>query len=123
MSWAERLAQERRTRLAAEQLLRQREAELRTARTQLSEYARNLAEAARELGFQNIHIVSYPIDTLKRSELPLKHPDTISPYSPGITIDRPEPVGDYKVLDGRLGISDPAKLTAALSTAAFMGLL
>ena len=85
--------------------------------------ARNLAEAARELGFQNIHIVSYPIDTLKRSELPLKHPDTISPYSPGITIDRPEPVGDYKVLYGRLGISDPAKLTAALSTAAFMGLL
>ncbi len=46
MSWAERLAQERRARLAAEQLLRQREAELQGARTQLADYARNLAEAA-----------------------------------------------------------------------------
>lgn len=66
--------------------------------------ARNLAEAAHELGFKNIHIVSYPIDTLLESDLPLKNPDTISPYSPGISIDRPQPVGDYKVLDGRLGL-------------------
>ena len=66
--------------------------------------ARNLAEAAHELGFDNIHIVSYPINTLEQSDLPLKHPETVSPYSPGIHIDRPEPLGDYKVLDGRLSL-------------------
>ncbi len=66
--------------------------------------ARNLAEAAHELGFENIHIVSYPIETLQQSDLPLKALDTITPYSPGIQIDRPDPLGDYKVLDGRLSL-------------------
>ncbi|MEM6280491.1 MAG: glycosyl transferase family 1, partial [Verrucomicrobiota bacterium] len=65
--------------------------------------ARNLAEAAIARGFQSVHIVSYPIETLQNSQLPLKPLDTISPYSDGIEVNRPEPIGDYKVLDGRLG--------------------
>lgn len=69
--------------------------------------ARNLAEAAIEMGMKSVHIVSYPIETLENSGLPLKPLETISSYSDGISVDRPEPVGDYKVLDGRyiLGIA------------------
>ncbi|MEM7010766.1 MAG: glycosyltransferase family 4 protein [Verrucomicrobiota bacterium] len=69
--------------------------------------ARNLAEAAIDSGLESVHIVSYTIDTLQNSSLPLKPLETISAYSDGITVDRPEPVGDYKVLDQRhsLGIS------------------
>ncbi|MCA9246564.1 MAG: glycosyltransferase family 4 protein [Planctomycetales bacterium] len=65
--------------------------------------ARNLAEAAIARGFSSVHIVSYPLDVLADSGLPLKPIDSIAPYSPGIFVDRPAPVGDYKVLDGRLG--------------------
>ena len=65
--------------------------------------ARNLAEAAIARGFKNVHIVSYPLELLKTSGLPLKPFDSIAPYSPGIYVDRPEPIGDYKVLDGRMG--------------------
>ena len=64
--------------------------------------ARNLAEAAHAAGLEKIHIVSYPIDTLKASGLPLKPLASVQSYSQGISVDRPEPVGDYKVLDGRL---------------------
>ena len=28
---------------------------------------------------------------------------SVEAYSSGITVDRPAPIGDYKVLDGRLG--------------------
>ncbi|GAA5484742.1 glycosyltransferase family 4 protein [Haloferula sargassicola] len=66
--------------------------------------ARNLAEAALAMGMENVHIVSYPLHTLENSGLPLKDQATISPYSPGISVDRPEPLGDYKVLDGRLSL-------------------
>ena len=66
--------------------------------------ARNLAEAAMAMGMKHVHIVSYPIETLRESGLPLKDLSTISPYSPGIRVDRPEPLGDYKVLDGRLSL-------------------
>ena len=38
---------------------------------------------------------------LIESELPLKPLDSISPYREGITVERPEPVGNYKILDGR----------------------
>tara|TARA_R110002096_G_scaffold119925_6_gene259919 strand:+ start:2834 stop:4162 length:1329 start_codon:yes stop_codon:yes gene_type:complete len=72
--------------------------------------ARNLAEAAIARGFASVHIVSYPIETLLESQLPLKPLDTISPYSPGIEVDRPEPIGDYKVLDGRLGYAISGQL-------------
>ena len=64
--------------------------------------ARNLAEAAIANGFHNVHIVSYPLEVLKTSGLPLKPIESIAAYSTGISVDRPEPIGDYKVLDGRL---------------------
>ncbi len=64
--------------------------------------ARNLAEAAIAMGVEDVRIVSYPLETLENSSLPLKPIETVSPYSEGITVDRPEPLGDYKVLDGRL---------------------
>jgi len=64
--------------------------------------ARNLAEAAKDVGYENVHIVSYPIDILEKSGLPLKPLDSIQPYTRGIQVDRPNEVGGYKVLDGRL---------------------
>ena len=76
--------------------------------------ARNLAEAAIERGFNSAHIVSYPIKTLLESDLPLKALDTISEYSEGIHVHRPEPIGDYKVLDGRLGYAISGKLVDLL---------
>ena len=63
--------------------------------------ARNLAEAALQRGFSEVRIVTWPIEQLERSGLPLKPADSITPYSPGITVERPEGVGDYKVIDGR----------------------
>lgn len=72
--------------------------------------ARNLAEAAIAQGVKKVHIVSYPLETLENSGLPLKPIETISPYSPGIEVDRPAPVGDYKVLDGRLGYAISGRL-------------
>lgn len=77
--------------------------------------ARNLAEAALNLGLDNVHIISYPLDVLRESSLPMKAEDTVSPYSPGITIDRPEPLGDYKVLDGRLSLGISGHLAGLLS--------
>ncbi|MGB3735676.1 MAG: glycosyltransferase [Ilumatobacter sp.] len=63
--------------------------------------ARNLAEAALTRGFDDVRIVTWPIDALQASGLPLKPLDSVLPYSSGITVERPEPVGDYKVPDGR----------------------
>ncbi|WP_372594352.1 glycosyltransferase [Actinotalea sp.] len=63
--------------------------------------ARNLAEAALERGFTDVRIVTWPIERLVETGLPLKPLDRVSPYSRGITVERPEPVGDYKVPDGR----------------------
>ena len=34
--------------------------------------ARNLAEAGIEMGLESVHIVTYPIDILEESDLPLK---------------------------------------------------
>jgi glycosyltransferase involved in cell wall biosynthesis len=62
--------------------------------------ARNLAEAAMAAGFDDVHIVSYPIELLQNSGLPLKPLNAIEPYSEGITVLRPDRVGGYKVLDG-----------------------
>lgn len=64
--------------------------------------ARNLAEVALQRGFDDVRIVTWPIATLKASGLPLKPLDAVLPYSDGITVERPNPVGDYKVPDGRL---------------------
>ena len=63
--------------------------------------ARNLAEAALHRGFDDVRIVTWPIDRLVETGLPLKPLDGVLPYSPGITVERPAPVGDYKVPDGR----------------------
>ncbi|GGF16075.1 glycosyltransferase family 4 protein [Subtercola lobariae] len=63
--------------------------------------ARNLAETALERGFDEVRIVTWPIEKLEQAGLPLKPLDSVLPYSPGIIVERPAPVGDYKVPDGR----------------------
>ncbi|WBU38218.1 glycosyltransferase [Homoserinibacter sp. YIM 151385] len=63
--------------------------------------ARNLAEVALTRGFDEVRIVTWPIERLEASGLPLKPLDRVLPYSPGIVVERPAPVGDYKVPDGR----------------------
>ncbi|MGI9823940.1 glycosyltransferase [Agromyces sp. Marseille-Q5079] len=62
---------------------------------------RNLAEAARRRGFDEVRIITWPIERLEATGLPLKPLDTMLPYSEGIVVERPDPVGDYKVPDGR----------------------
>ena len=61
--------------------------------------ARNLAEAALLRGYDDVRIVTWPLEAL--GAFPLKPLDSVLPYSQGITVERPEPVGDYKVPDGR----------------------
>ncbi|OLS99713.1 glycosyl transferase family 1 [Pseudonocardia sp. CNS-004] len=63
--------------------------------------ARNLAEVALHRGFTDVRILSWPIPALQAAGLPLKPLDRLQPYSDGITVERPEPVGDYRVPDGR----------------------
>jgi glycogen synthase len=63
--------------------------------------ARNLAEVALTRGFDDVRLLTWPIPTLQAAGLPLKPLDRLQPYSTGITVERPEPVGDYRVPDGR----------------------
>ncbi|MGZ4625652.1 MAG: glycosyltransferase family 4 protein [Kineosporiaceae bacterium] len=63
--------------------------------------ARNLAEVALTRGFTDVRLLTWPIAALQAAGLPLKPLDRLQPYSPGITVERPEPVGDYRVPDGR----------------------
>jgi glycogen(starch) synthase len=63
--------------------------------------ARNLAEVALTRGFTDVRLLTWPIATLRAAGLPLKPLDRLMPYSDGITVERPEPVGDYRVPDGR----------------------
>ncbi|MGN8244802.1 glycosyltransferase [Cellulomonas soli] len=63
--------------------------------------ARNLAEAALDRGFDEVRIVTWPIDRLQAAGLPLKPLDRVLPYRDGVIVERPGPVGDYKVPDGR----------------------
>ena len=63
--------------------------------------ARNLAEVALTRGFTEVRIVTWPLELLARSGLPLKPLDGVLPYSEGIEVERPEPVGDYKIPDAR----------------------
>ncbi|MEU7869048.1 glycosyltransferase [Dactylosporangium sp. NPDC049140] len=63
--------------------------------------ARNLAEVALRRGFDDVRLLTWPIAALQAAGLPLKPLDRLLPYSPGITVERPEPVGDYRVPDGR----------------------
>ncbi|MEW9552191.1 glycosyltransferase [Nonomuraea sp. NPDC050783] len=63
--------------------------------------ARNLAEVALTRGFTDVRLLTWPIPALQAAGLPLKPLDRLLPYSSGITVERPEPVGDYRVPDGR----------------------
>ncbi len=63
--------------------------------------ARNLAEAALLRGYDDVRIVTWPIPALQAAGLPLKPLASVLPYSTGITVERPDPVGDYKVPDSR----------------------
>ncbi|MFI9011044.1 glycosyltransferase [Actinosynnema sp. NPDC053489] len=63
--------------------------------------ARNLAEVALTRGFDDVRLLTWPLPALEAAGLPLKPLDRITPYSAGITVERPEPVGDYRVPDGR----------------------
>ena len=61
--------------------------------------ARNLAEAALLRGYDDVRILTWPLEALTKH--PLKPLDSVLPYSPGIVVERPEAVGDYKIPDGR----------------------
>jgi glycogen synthase len=63
--------------------------------------ARNLAEVALTRGFTDVRLLTWPVAALQAAGLPLKPLDRLLPYSDGITVERPEPVGDYRVPDGR----------------------
>ncbi|MCO8275954.1 glycosyltransferase [Actinoplanes sp. TRM 88003] len=63
--------------------------------------ARNLAEVALTRGFTDVRLLTWPIGVLQAAGLPLKPLDRLLPYSEGITVERPEAVGDYRVPDGR----------------------
>ncbi|MEV4073319.1 glycosyltransferase [Nonomuraea fuscirosea] len=63
--------------------------------------ARNLAEVALTRGFTDVRLLTWPIPTLQAAGLPLKPLDRLLPYSAGITVERPDAVGDYRVPDGR----------------------
>src|SRR6478736_7851560 len=75
--------------------------------------ARNLAEAALLRGFDDVRIVTWPLEALTR--LPLKPLESVLPYSPGITVERPAAVGDYKVPDGRYSAGMVGRLVELFS--------
>ncbi len=77
--------------------------------------ARNLAEAAIANGLDEVIIVTWPVDVLAAAGIPLKPIDSILPYSPGITVERPEAVGDYKVPDGRFAAGIRGRLIELFS--------
>jgi len=63
--------------------------------------ARNLAEVALTRGYTDVRLLTWPIPTLQAAGLPLKPLDRLLPYSAGITVERPDAIGDYRVPDGR----------------------
>ena len=77
--------------------------------------ARNLAEVALTRGFDDVRLLTWPIEALEQAGLPLKPLDRLLPYSPGITVERPEPVGDYRVPDGRYLAGLTGRLVELLS--------
>ncbi|TDE13083.1 glycosyltransferase [Jiangella asiatica] len=72
--------------------------------------ARNLAEVALTRGFDDVRLLTWPLPALQAAGLPLKPLDSILPYSAGITVERPEPVGDYRVPDGRYTLGLTSRL-------------
>ncbi|MCE0538133.1 glycosyltransferase [Kineosporia rhizophila] len=77
--------------------------------------ARNLAEVALTRGFDDVRLLTWPMPALEAAGLPLKPLDGLLPYSPGITVERPEPVGDYRVPDGRYLAGLTGRLVELLS--------
>ncbi|AQZ61379.1 Glycosyltransferase [[Actinomadura] parvosata subsp. kistnae] len=77
--------------------------------------ARNLAEVALTRGFADVRLLTWPIPALKAAGLPLKPLDRLLPYSDGITVERPEPVGDYRVPDGRFQAGLTGRLVELLA--------
>ncbi|GII79131.1 hypothetical protein Sru01_41130 [Sphaerisporangium rufum] len=77
--------------------------------------ARNLAEAALTRGFDDVRLLTWPVPALRAAGLPLKPLDRLLPYSPGITVERPEPVGDYRVPDGRFQAGLTGRLVELLA--------
>ena len=77
--------------------------------------ARNLAEVALTRGFDDVRLLTWPIHALQAAGWPLKPLDRLLPYSPGITVERPEPVGDYRVPDGRYLAGMTGRLVELLS--------
>ncbi len=75
--------------------------------------ARNLAEVALTRGFDDVCLITWPIDVL--AGLPMKPLESVLPYSPGITVERPEPVGDYRVPDGRYSAGLTGRLVELFS--------
>lgn len=71
--------------------------------------ARNLAEAALAKGYEP-YIVTWNESLIANSGLPLKPTHEIEPYSPGITVLRPNAVGNYKLLDGRYNLGMTAQI-------------
>jgi glycogen(starch) synthase len=63
--------------------------------------ARNLAEVALTRGFDDVRLLTWSVATLQAAHLPLKPLDRLLPYGEGIIVERPEAIGDYRVLDGR----------------------
>ncbi len=76
--------------------------------------ARNLAEAAARRGWDDVRILSWPIDHLETTGLPTKPIDRILPYSDPIVVERPSPVGDYKVPDARFATAMKGRLVELL---------
>ncbi len=68
-------------------------------------------------GFDKVDIVSYPLEVLQASGLPLKPLASIQPYSEGIEVHRPEPQGDYRVVDGRISLGISGKIIDLMSAA------
>ncbi|GAB3249133.1 glycosyltransferase [Kineosporia babensis] len=77
--------------------------------------ARNLAETALTRGFDDVRLLTWPMEALEAAGLPLKPVDRLLPYSPGITVERPEPIGDYRVPDGRYIAGLTGRLVELLS--------
>ncbi len=77
--------------------------------------ARNLAEAAILRGYSEVRILSWPIERIEACGLPTKPIESILPYSPGIVVERPPPIGDYRVPDGRYSCALKGRLVELIT--------
>ena len=66
---------------------------------------------AEGFGFDDVRIVTWPIETLEASGLPLKPLDQILPYSDGIEVERPDAL--LPNLGGQSGLNLSSELARA----------